>query len=179
MPGPNIGFRGARGLGSGGRPHADVRRYLRLQIPETEKERSTLDFPQEWMTPVPSRRPDIFPEFERLKHPDPKPMPGDPELPDEEELEEVKESHCAHSPSSQRTAPCHARPRFPRRAPRSRRNVRIFARLSQEERKRREEPEPGEDSPDKEKDKDKDKKKKEKEKEEEEGDDRPQEVPVR
>jgi len=65
-----------------------ARTYPDPCIPETEKERSTLDFPQEWMTPVPSRRPDIFPEFERLKHPDPKPMPGDPELPDEEELEE-------------------------------------------------------------------------------------------
>jgi len=61
------------------------------QIPETEKERSTLDFPQEWMTPPGSNRPGIFPEFERLKTPDPKPMPGDPEMPDENELQEEEE----------------------------------------------------------------------------------------
>ena len=56
--------------------------------PETEKERSPIDIPQEWITPEPSRRPDIFPEFERLETPLPKPLPGDPELPDEEEEEE-------------------------------------------------------------------------------------------
>lgn len=56
--------------------------------PETEKERSTLDFPQEWITPQPSRRPDIFPEFEKLETPLPKPLPGDPELPEDEEEEE-------------------------------------------------------------------------------------------
>jgi hypothetical protein len=33
-------------------------------------------------------RPDIFPEFERLETPLPKPLPGDPEVPDEEEEEE-------------------------------------------------------------------------------------------
>eukprot|EP00887_Chlorella_sp_A99_P004229 scaffold15.g4229.t1 len=42
----------------------------------------------EWITPQPSRRPDIFPEFERLQTPLPKPLPGDPEVPDEEEEEE-------------------------------------------------------------------------------------------
>jgi hypothetical protein len=56
--------------------------------PETEKERSPIDIPQEWITPQPSRRPDIFPEFEKLETPLPKPLPGDPELPDEEEEEE-------------------------------------------------------------------------------------------
>ena len=56
--------------------------------PETEKERSPIDIPQEWITPQPSRRPDIFPEFERLETPLPKPLPGDPEVPDEEEEEE-------------------------------------------------------------------------------------------
>lgn len=56
--------------------------------PETEKERSPIDIPQEWITPEPSRRPDIFPEFERLETPLPKPLPGDPEVPDEEEEEE-------------------------------------------------------------------------------------------
>ncbi len=43
---------------------------------------------QEWITPQPSRRPDIFPEFEKLTAPLPKPMPGDPEQPDSEEEEE-------------------------------------------------------------------------------------------
>lgn len=70
------------------------RRRARLVIvhtypePETEKERSPIDIPQEWITPEPSRRPDIFPEFERLETPLPKPLPGDPEVPDEEEEEE-------------------------------------------------------------------------------------------
>lgn len=41
-------------------------------------------FTQEWITPQPSRRPDIFPEFDKQSTPMPKPMPGDPELPDEE-----------------------------------------------------------------------------------------------
>eukprot|EP00210_Caulerpa_lentillifera_P000484 g467.t1 len=60
--------------------------------PETEKERSPLDYPQEWVTPQPSRRPDIFPEFEKLETPLPKPLPGDPEQPDEEEeIEKGKE----------------------------------------------------------------------------------------
>ncbi|KAK9901610.1 hypothetical protein WJX75_004637 [Coccomyxa subellipsoidea] len=56
--------------------------------PETEKERSSVDFPQEWMTPQPSRRPDPMPEFEKLETPLPKKLPGDPEIPDEEEEEE-------------------------------------------------------------------------------------------
>merc|ERR1712167_173657 len=59
-------------------------------IPETEKDRSTIDFPQEWITPVPSRRPDTFPEFDRLKVPLPLPMPGDPEMPKEEKHEKSK-----------------------------------------------------------------------------------------
>mmetsp|Transcript_1302 Transcript_1302/g.3739 ORF Transcript_1302/g.3739 Transcript_1302/m.3739 type:complete len:146 (-) Transcript_1302:311-748(-) len=58
--------------------------------PETEKERSPLDYPQEWLTPQPSRRPDIFPEFEKLETPMPKPMPGDPEQPEDEEEEDKK-----------------------------------------------------------------------------------------
>ena len=43
---------------------------------------------QEWITPQPSRRPDIFPEFEKLNTPMPKPLPGDVPPPDEEEEEE-------------------------------------------------------------------------------------------
>lgn len=48
--------------------------------PCAPQERSPIDFPQEWITPQPSRRPDIFPEFEKLQTPLPKPMPGDPEV---------------------------------------------------------------------------------------------------
>eukprot|EP00884_Botryococcus_braunii_P006410 jgi/Botrbrau1/15770/Bobra.4_1s0131.1 len=58
--------------------------------PETEKERSPVDFPQEWITPQPSRRPDVQPEFEKFEVPLPKKMPGDPELPEDEEEEEEK-----------------------------------------------------------------------------------------
>jgi hypothetical protein len=56
--------------------------------PETEKERSPLDYPQEWITPQPSRRPDPIPDFEKLETPKIRPLPGDPEQPDEEEEEE-------------------------------------------------------------------------------------------
>lgn len=45
---------------------------------------------KEWLTPQPSRRPDIFPEFEKLETPMPKPMPGDPEEVDDEEEEKKK-----------------------------------------------------------------------------------------
>lgn len=39
---------------------------------------------QEWEPPQPSRRPDIFPEFEKMERVFlPKPLPGDPEMPDE------------------------------------------------------------------------------------------------
>ncbi len=43
---------------------------------------------QEWVTPQPTRRPDTQPEFERLDTPLPKPLPGDPEAPDDEAAEE-------------------------------------------------------------------------------------------
>ena len=46
---------------------------------------------QEWEAPLPSRRPDIFPEFEKMERVFlPKPLPGDPEMPDEELEESVK-----------------------------------------------------------------------------------------
>lgn len=65
-------------------------------VPETEKERSPIDFPQEWVTPAPSRRPDTQPEFERLEAvPPPRKLPGDPELPDEEEAEEEEKKRPA------------------------------------------------------------------------------------
>ena len=56
--------------------------------PDTEEEGSALDFPEEYVRAVPSRRPDIFPDLKEPKTPMPKPMPGDPEVPDEEEEEE-------------------------------------------------------------------------------------------
>ncbi len=46
---------------------------------------------QEWEAPQPSRRPDIFPEFDKINPVIlPKPLPGDPEMPDEELEESVK-----------------------------------------------------------------------------------------
>ena len=51
-----------------------------------------LPFWQEWMKATPSRRPDIFPEFKPLKPQLPQPMPGDPEVPnDEEEADEKRQ----------------------------------------------------------------------------------------
>ncbi len=45
---------------------------------------------QEWEAPQPSKRPDIFPEFDKMDRVFlPKPLPGDPEMPDEE-LEEAR-----------------------------------------------------------------------------------------
>ena len=44
------------------------------------------------MKATPSRRPDIFPEFKPLKPQLPQPMPGDPEVPnDEEEADEKRQ----------------------------------------------------------------------------------------
>lgn len=50
------------------------------------------------MKATPSRRPDIFPEFKPLKPQLPQPMPGDPEVPnDEEEAEEKRQKvGCCH-----------------------------------------------------------------------------------
>ncbi len=46
---------------------------------------------QEWEAPQPSKRPDIFPEFEKMDRVFlPKPLPGDPEMPDEESEEAAK-----------------------------------------------------------------------------------------
>lgn len=46
---------------------------------------------QEWEAPQPSKRPDIFPEFEKMERVFlPKPLPGDPEVPDEESEEAAK-----------------------------------------------------------------------------------------
>ena len=57
--------------------------------PETETEKSPLDYPQEWSVPPPSKRPDIWPEFEPMETPLPNPMPGDPEQPNEQEEKET------------------------------------------------------------------------------------------
>eukprot|EP00891_Asterochloris_glomerata_P005720 jgi/Astpho2/5720/Aster-x0696 len=74
-------------------PSQAIQRAARCPVatypePETEKERSPLDYPQEWITPQPSRRPEPIPDFEKLETPRIRPLPGDPELPDEEEEEE-------------------------------------------------------------------------------------------
>ncbi len=61
--------------------------------PDTEEEGSALDFPEEYVRAVPSRRPDIFPDLKEPKTPMPKPMPGDPEVPDEEEEEEERKKN--------------------------------------------------------------------------------------
>ena len=61
--------------------------------PDTEEEGSALDFPEEYVRAVPSRRPDIFPDLKEPKQPMPKPMPGDPEVPDEEEEEEERKKN--------------------------------------------------------------------------------------
>jgi len=45
---------------------------------------------QEWITPQPSRRPDPVPDFDKLDTPKIRPLPGDPEQPDEEEEEEAE-----------------------------------------------------------------------------------------
>eukprot|EP00775_Hariotina_reticulata_P006696 gene6696-6919_t len=64
---------------------------IRASQPDTEEARSPLDAPQEWEAPQPSKRPDIFPEFEKPERVIlPKPLPGDPEMPDEEEEESKK-----------------------------------------------------------------------------------------
>merc|ERR1711907_90843 len=58
--------------------------------PETDVEKSPLDYPQEWSVPPPSKRPDIFPEFDPMETPLPNPMPGDPEQPNEEEEKQTE-----------------------------------------------------------------------------------------
>mmetsp|Transcript_23710 Transcript_23710/g.60536 ORF Transcript_23710/g.60536 Transcript_23710/m.60536 type:complete len:151 (-) Transcript_23710:114-566(-) len=74
---------------------SQARRCRQLTVgasqPDTEEQRSPLDAPQEWEAPQPSKRPDIFPEFEKMERVFlPKPLPGDPEVPDEEEEEGKK-----------------------------------------------------------------------------------------
>ena len=60
-----------------------MRRHKRLDTPHACM--------QEWEAPMPSRRPDIFPEFDKPERVFlPKPLPGDPAMPDEELEESVK-----------------------------------------------------------------------------------------
>ena len=69
-------------------PAFEVRRRdvgVSASDPETDVEKSPLDYPQEWSVPPSSKRPDIWPEFEKMETPLPNPMPGDPEVPNEEE----------------------------------------------------------------------------------------------
>jgi len=85
---------GARTLSIAGPRRAGVvGRVAKLQVVagpqiEPDTDGSALDFPQEWMKPGPSRRPDIFPDFQPMKPALPQPMPGDPEEPEEMEEEE-------------------------------------------------------------------------------------------
>ncbi|CEF96679.1 unnamed product [Ostreococcus tauri] len=58
-----------------------------------EEEGSVLDFPEEYVRAVPSRRPDIFPDLKEPKMPMPRPMPGDPEMPDEESEEKERKEN--------------------------------------------------------------------------------------
>ena len=60
---------------------------------------------QEWMKATPSRRPDIFPEFKPLKPQLPQPMPGDPEVPNDEEEADEKRQKVRQQPG------CGARPK--------------------------------------------------------------------
>ena len=104
-------------INSSGRFPSGVLTWAGPQPDTEEEEGSALDFPevrsaeaarlheilrlnaflkislsQEYVRAVPSRRPDIFPDLKDPKQPMPKPMPGDPEVPDEEEEEEEEEA---------------------------------------------------------------------------------------
>ncbi|XRB24305.1 hypothetical protein RI054_38g141610 [Pseudoscourfieldia marina] len=69
--------------------------------PATQTERSPLDFPEEITKPLPSNRPDIFPELKPIKPvPDPPNLPGDPEIPDEE-AEEDEENNPEQPPGEE------------------------------------------------------------------------------
>lgn len=72
-------------------PPLPRRRTAAAAQPDTEEARSPADAPQEWEAPQPSRRPDIFPEFEKVERVIlPKVLPGDPPMPDEESEEAAK-----------------------------------------------------------------------------------------
>ena len=102
-------------INSSGRFPSGVLTWAGPQPDTEEEEGSALDFPEvrsaeaarlheilrlnaflkilplaEYVRAVPSRRPDIFPDLKDPKQPMPKPMPGDPEVPDEEEEEEER-----------------------------------------------------------------------------------------
>lgn len=83
MPPSRAGGRSARGkLELCSDSHANTHMTVSLLLP----------CGQEWMKATPSRRPDIFPEFKPLKPQLPQPMPGDPEVPnDEEEADEKRQ----------------------------------------------------------------------------------------
>lgn len=62
---------------------------------------------QEWEAPMPSRRPDIFPEFEKIDRVVlPKPLPGDPEMPDEELEEAAKRTTPGDPDPEQKPGAC-------------------------------------------------------------------------
>jgi len=84
----------AKGSVEGMSARATVARAFRGADPQTEEEEgSVLDFPEEYVRAVPSRRPDIFPDLKEPKTPMPQKMPGDPEMPDEEEEEKERKEN--------------------------------------------------------------------------------------
>ncbi len=84
----------AKGSMEGMSARATVARAFRGADPQTEEEEgSVLDFPEEYVRAVPSRRPDIFPDLKEPKTPMPQKMPGDPEMPDEEEEEKERKEN--------------------------------------------------------------------------------------
>ncbi|KAK4267458.1 hypothetical protein QN277_024236 [Acacia crassicarpa] len=76
-------------------PTRRLQRHIVRMAPDEERmvRRSPLEFPIEWISPKPGRRPDIFPQFSPMKTPLPPPLPADrPEVDvGEEEEEEKKE----------------------------------------------------------------------------------------
>jgi hypothetical protein len=53
---------------------------------------------QEWITPKPSKRPDIFPDLEEFETPLPNRLPGDPEQPEDEEWAEEQKKKPDNDP---------------------------------------------------------------------------------
>lgn len=64
-------------LSVGARRTGTAMAFRNAPEPQTEDEEgSVLDFPEEYVRAVPSRRPDIFPDLKEPKTPMPRPMPG-------------------------------------------------------------------------------------------------------
>lgn len=56
---------------------------------------------QEWISPPPSKRPDIFPDKEDLETPLPNKLPGDPEMPEDEEWAEEQKKKGDNDPDKE------------------------------------------------------------------------------